>query len=121
MDQPTQRWVARALRAGENNIAALTTEEVAAGIPEGATPFTSDKELLRLATDWPAEGLVEIGNNRVKAIRVLQAPAVRSAQLAYQPSAGKLPITLQSRGGDAQCLGSFALTQACKIAQFHNP
>ena len=33
----------------ENSIAALTIEEVAAGIPEGATPFTSDKELHRLA------------------------------------------------------------------------
>jgi hypothetical protein len=46
----------------ENSIAALTTEEAAAGIPDGATPFTSDKELLRLATDWPAERLVEIWN-----------------------------------------------------------
>jgi hypothetical protein len=47
----------------ENSIAALTTEEAAAGIPDGATPFTSDKELLRLAADWPAERLVEIWNS----------------------------------------------------------
>jgi hypothetical protein len=47
----------------ENSIAALTTEEAAAGIPEGATPFTSAKELLRLAADWPAERLVEIWNS----------------------------------------------------------
>ena len=46
----------------ENSIAALMTEEVAAGIPDGTMIFTSDKELLRLATDWPAERLVEIWN-----------------------------------------------------------
>jgi len=47
----------------ENNITALTTEEAATGIPDGAAPFTSDKELLRLATEWPAERLVEIWNS----------------------------------------------------------
>jgi hypothetical protein len=46
----------------ENNIAALTAAEVAAGLPEGATAFASEKELQRLATGWPAERLVEIWN-----------------------------------------------------------
>ena len=46
----------------ENNIAALTAAEVAAGLPEGATAFASEKELQRLATGWLAERLVEIWN-----------------------------------------------------------
>jgi len=46
----------------ENNIAALTAAEVAAGLPEGATAFASEKELQRLATGWPAERLIEIWN-----------------------------------------------------------
>ena len=46
----------------ENNIAALTAAEVAAGVPEGATAFASEKELQRLAAGWPAERLVEIWN-----------------------------------------------------------
>ena len=46
----------------ENSITAITQQEAAAGLPEGAIPFTSDKELLRIATDWPAERLVEIWN-----------------------------------------------------------
>src|SRR5215467_9658893 len=46
----------------ENNITALTTQE-AAGIADGAAPFTSDRELARLAADWPAERLVEIWNS----------------------------------------------------------
>jgi hypothetical protein len=44
----------------ENCITALTREETAAGIPDGATPFTSDRELERLAGEWPAERLVAI-------------------------------------------------------------
>ena len=47
----------------ENSITALTNQEVVAGIPDGAMPFTSDKELLRLAADWPAERLVEVWNS----------------------------------------------------------
>ena len=46
----------------ENNIAALTAAEVAAGLPEGGTAFASEKELQRLAASWPAERLVEIWN-----------------------------------------------------------
>lgn len=46
----------------ENSITALTTGEAAAGIPSGSTPFTSDRELARLAADWPAERLLEIWN-----------------------------------------------------------
>ena len=46
----------------ENNIAALTAAEAAAGLPEGATAFASEKELQRLAAGWPAERLVEIWN-----------------------------------------------------------
>ena len=46
----------------ENTITALTAEEATAGVPDGATAFTSEKELLRLATDWPAERLVEVWN-----------------------------------------------------------
>ena len=46
----------------ENSITALTAEEAAAGAPDGTAPFTSEKELLRLATDWPAERLVEVWN-----------------------------------------------------------
>lgn len=54
----------------DNNIAATTAAEAAAGLPEGATPFTSEKELQGLAAGWPAERLVEIWNSipGVKAI-----------------------------------------------------
>jgi hypothetical protein len=47
---------------GENNITAITAEEAAAGLPEGATAFASEKELQRLAAEWPAERLVETWN-----------------------------------------------------------
>ena len=46
----------------ENPITAITPEETAAGIPDGATPLTPDTELERLAGDWPAEHLVAIWN-----------------------------------------------------------
>jgi hypothetical protein len=46
----------------ENNITAITAEEAAAGLPEGATAFVSEKELQRLAAEWPAERLVETWN-----------------------------------------------------------
>ena len=35
----------------ENNITAMTQEEVVAGIPEGSVPFTSAQALGRLAAD----------------------------------------------------------------------
>lgn len=47
----------------DNNIAATTAAEAAAGLPEGAAPFTSEKELQGLAAGWPAERLVEIWNS----------------------------------------------------------
>src|SRR4051812_38849859 len=55
----------------ENNIVALTAAEIAAGLPERATTFTSEKELQRLAAGWPAERLVEIWNGMagVKAVK----------------------------------------------------
>lgn len=46
----------------DNNITAMTQQEVAAGIPDGSVPFTSDRELARVAADWPADRLVEIWN-----------------------------------------------------------
>ena len=87
----------------ENSITALTNQEVVAGIPDGAMPFTSDKELLRLAADWPAERLVEVWNSipGVKAVtrftsrkagvaRIWKAiqPLARNAQ-ASEPVAPK--------------------------------
>ena len=87
----------------ENSITALTNQEVVAGIPDGAMPFTSDKELLRLAADWPAERLVEVWNSipGVKAVtrftsrkagvaRIWKAiqPLARNAQ-ASEPEAPK--------------------------------
>ncbi len=55
----------------ENNIAALTAAEAAAGLAEGTTEFSSEKDLQRLAASWPAERLVEIWNGipGVKAIK----------------------------------------------------
>jgi Protein of unknown function (DUF3489) len=55
----------------ENNIAALTAVEAAAGLPVGAAPFASEKELQGLAAGWPAERLVEIWNGitGVKAVK----------------------------------------------------
>lgn len=47
----------------DNNIAATTAAEAAAGLPEGAAPFTSEKELQGLAAGWPAKRLVEIWNS----------------------------------------------------------
>jgi hypothetical protein len=47
----------------ENSITALTNQEVAAGIPDGNQLFTSDRELAKLAADWPAERLVSIWNS----------------------------------------------------------
>jgi hypothetical protein len=46
----------------DNSITALTNKEVAAGIQEGNQLFTSDRELAKLAADWPAERLVSIWN-----------------------------------------------------------
>lgn len=37
----------------ENSITALTNQEVVAGIPDGAMPFTSDRELLPLRQTGP--------------------------------------------------------------------
>jgi hypothetical protein len=55
----------------ENNIAALAAADAGAGLPEGATPFASEKELQGLAAGWPAERLVEIWNgiSGVKAVK----------------------------------------------------
>jgi hypothetical protein len=46
----------------DNNITAFATPEEAASGNGEATQFTSQKELLRLAGEWPAERLVEIWN-----------------------------------------------------------
>ena len=46
----------------ENSITALTQPEVAAGLPDGAIPFTSDRQLAQAAADWPTERLVEAWN-----------------------------------------------------------
>src|SRR5215831_2297797 len=67
----------------ENNITALTQEEAAAGLPEGALLFTSEKELARLATDWPAERLVEIWNGipGVKAVTRFKSRPAATARI----------------------------------------
>lgn len=44
----------------ENNITAAGTD---AAIPENTQQFTSEKELGKLAADWPAERLVDIWNS----------------------------------------------------------
>ena len=46
----------------ENSITAFTQQEVAAGIPDGAIVFNSDRELAKVAVDWPAERMVEVWN-----------------------------------------------------------
>ena len=42
-----------------NCFTALAPEGTVAEIPDEATPFTSDRELERLAADWPTERLVD--------------------------------------------------------------
>ena len=44
----------------ENNITAVGSD---AAIPEKAQQFGSQKELARLAGDWPADRLVELWNS----------------------------------------------------------
>jgi hypothetical protein len=46
----------------DNNITAFATHEEATASNSAAQLFASQKELLRLASDWPAERLVEIWN-----------------------------------------------------------
>jgi hypothetical protein len=46
-----------------NSITALTNQEVGAGIPDGNQLFTSDRELAKLAADWPTGRLVSIWNS----------------------------------------------------------
>jgi hypothetical protein len=76
----------------ENSITALTNQEVAAGIPDGNQLFTSDRELVRLAADWPAERLVSIWNSipGVKPVSRFTSRKAAAARIwkAIQPLAG---------------------------------
>src|SRR3954470_7174365 len=67
----------------ENSITAMTQDEAAAGLPGGAIPFTSEKDLTRLATDWPAERLVEIWNGipGVKAVTRFKSRRAATARI----------------------------------------
>ena len=76
----------------DNSITALTNQEVAAGIPDGNQLFTSDRELVRLAADWPAERLVSIWNGipGVKPVSRFTSRKAGAARIwkAIQPLAG---------------------------------
>jgi uncharacterized protein DUF3489 len=77
----------------ENSITALTNQEVAAGIPDGNQLFTSDRELVRLAADWPAGRLVSIWNGipGVKLVSRFTSRKAAAARIwkAIQSLAGK--------------------------------
>lgn len=75
----------------ENSIAALATEQA----PDGAAPFTSAKELLRLAAEWPAERLVEIWNG-IPGVKPVTRFTSRKA------AAGRIWKTIQSLAPDSQ-------------------
>ena len=63
----------------ENSITAVTPEEVAAGLPDGQVRFTSEKELARLASDWPTERLVAISNSIPGGKRVTKLASRKAA------------------------------------------
>jgi hypothetical protein len=67
----------------ENSITALTNQEVAGGIPDGVQLFTSDRELLKLAADWPAERLIEIWNS-ISGVKAVMRFTSRKAGVARQ-------------------------------------
>jgi hypothetical protein len=76
----------------ENSITAITQAEVAAATSEGAIPFTSEKDLARLATDWPVERLVEIWNGipGVKAVTRFKSRQARNRpRLEGDPRLGR--------------------------------
>jgi Protein of unknown function (DUF3489) len=75
----------------ENNITAI---ETGAAIPENTQQFSSQKELTKLATDWPAERLVDIWNSLAGGKPVKKFTARRVA-------AGRIWKTIQSLGTDS--------------------
>lgn len=79
----------------ENSITALTQQEVAAGIPDGAIVFNSDRELAKVAADWPAERMVEVWNG---------IPGVKSVTRFTSRKAGASRIwkAIQSLAGKAE-------------------
>lgn len=97
----------------ENEIQALHAESA---LPAGSTEFHSEKELAKVASDWPAARLVEIWNgltgvtavrkfkdratavNRVwKQIQALEAPAPEPVRKSRPPSGKKAAARLNPR------------------------
>ena len=74
----------------ENNITAVESN---AAIPDNAQQFSSEKELSKLATDWPAERLVEIWNS---------LPGVKPAKkfTTRNVAAGRIWKAIQGLGAD---------------------
>ena len=75
----------------ENNITAI---ESSAAIPYNAQQFSSEKELGKLAADWPAERLVDIWNG-LPGVKPLKKFATRNA------AAGRIWKAIQSLGADS--------------------
>ena len=75
----------------ENSITALTDQQVAAGIPDGDQLFTSNRDLVQLTADWPAERLVSIWNGipGVKPVRRFTSRKAAAGRIwkAIQPLA----------------------------------
>jgi hypothetical protein len=76
----------------ENNITAI---ESSAAIPYNAQQFSSEKELGKLAADWPAERLVDIWNG-LPGVKPLKKFATRNA------AAGRIWKAIQSLGADVR-------------------
>ena len=90
----------------ENSIAALAAEQA----PDGAAPFTSEKDLLRLAAEWPAERLVEIWNG-IPGVK----PVTRFT--SRKTAAGRIWKAIQSLAPDGQPAASAKGTKPAKAAK----
>jgi hypothetical protein len=75
----------------ENNITAIESN---AAIPNNAQQFSSDKELSKLAADWPAERLVDIWNS-LPGVRPVTKFTTRNT------GAGRIWKAIQSLGANS--------------------
>jgi hypothetical protein len=76
----------------ENNITAIESN---AAIPDNAQQFSSEKELSKLAADWPAERLVDIWNS-LSGVKPVKKFTNRNA------ASGRIWKAIQSLGADVR-------------------
>jgi hypothetical protein len=76
----------------ENNITAI---ESGAAIPDNSQQFSSEKELGKLAADWPAERLVDIWNS-LPGVKPVKKFTTRNA------AAGRIWKAIQGLGADVR-------------------